>query len=249
MIKSNHKNNGKIISQSCLATTNCRESIERASYFSFHDPVHNRLHGFHFVALHDSFKVLGTMLQRLRHRNVQVVVGLLSSQVLHRSNGQAPRKKKVRLTPPKKASIFYEASAAAQILKLHLRSRQTWSKCPRLSLRENPYSCSVIEASDWCSNQSQVECDLTGLVHHRQGRHASLHKDVECFDDGSVGVDVSDVMVRTDAQLSQSLLHEGWLWHFTHLEDTRTFTHTKHTIQIRDVIWHFNTSHDAHIVQ
>lgn len=105
MIKSNHKNYGKIISQSILATTNCRESIERASYFSFHYPVHNRLHGFHFVALHDSFKVLGTMLQRLRHRDVQVVVGLLSSQVLHRNNGQAPRKKRWDWPPQK--SIYF----------------------------------------------------------------------------------------------------------------------------------------------
>lgn len=63
---------------------------------------------------------------------------------------------------------------------------------------------------------------LTRLIHHRQGGHSSLHKDVECLDDGRVGVDESDVVVRTDAQLPEGLLHEGWLWHFTHLAHTNT---------------------------
>lgn len=52
-------------------------------HFSFDYPVHNGLHRFHFVALHDSFEVLRAMLQSLCHRDVQVVVRLLSRQVLH----------------------------------------------------------------------------------------------------------------------------------------------------------------------
>lgn len=52
------------------------------SHLSFDYPVHYGLHGFHLVALHDSFKVLRAMFQSLGHRDVQVVVRLLSSQVL-----------------------------------------------------------------------------------------------------------------------------------------------------------------------
>lgn len=49
----------------------------------FDDPVHNCLHGFHFVALDDPFEVLRAMFEGLRHCDVQVVVGLLSSQILY----------------------------------------------------------------------------------------------------------------------------------------------------------------------
>lgn len=52
------------------------------THLRFDDPVHDRLHGFHFVTLHHSFEVLRAMFEGLRHRDVQVVVGLLSSQIL-----------------------------------------------------------------------------------------------------------------------------------------------------------------------
>lgn len=61
----------------------------------------------------------------------------------------------------------------------------------------------------------------TGVIHHWQGRHSSLHKDVERFDDGCVWVNESNVTVCTNAQLPQCLLHESWLWHFTHLKTTQ----------------------------
>lgn len=53
-----------------------------APHLSFDYPVHDGLHGFHLVTLHDSFEVLRAMFEGLRDRDVQVVVGLLSSQVL-----------------------------------------------------------------------------------------------------------------------------------------------------------------------
>lgn len=46
------------------------------------DPVHDGLQCLVLAALHDTFKVLRAVLQRLRHRHVQVVVGLLRRQVL-----------------------------------------------------------------------------------------------------------------------------------------------------------------------
>ena len=56
--------------------------VWKKSHFSFDYSVHNGLHRLHFVALHDSFEVLRAMFQSLRHCDVQVVVRLLSSQVL-----------------------------------------------------------------------------------------------------------------------------------------------------------------------
>lgn len=58
------------------------------SHFSFDDSVHDGLHRFRLMALHDSLEVLGAVFQSLRHRDVQVVVRLLSSQVL-RTNENA----------------------------------------------------------------------------------------------------------------------------------------------------------------
>jgi len=54
------------------------------SHFSFDDSVHDGLHRFHFMALHDSFEVLRAVFESLRHRDVQVIVRLLGSQVLNR---------------------------------------------------------------------------------------------------------------------------------------------------------------------
>ena len=51
-------------------------------YFRLHDAVHNDLQCFQFVALHDPFKVLGSVSESLGDRHVQVVVGLLCCQVL-----------------------------------------------------------------------------------------------------------------------------------------------------------------------
>lgn len=51
-------------------------------YLGLDDAVHDRLQCFQFVALHDSFKVLGPVSESLSHRHVQVVVGFLCSQVL-----------------------------------------------------------------------------------------------------------------------------------------------------------------------
>lgn len=65
-------------------------------------------------------------------------------------------------------------------------------------------------------------CGLTRVIHHRQSRHSPLHKDVECFDDGCVWVDESNVVVCSDAQLAKSLFHKSWLWHLTHLRHTNT---------------------------
>lgn len=56
----------------------------KAPHLSLDDPVHDGLHGFHLVTLHDSFEVLRAVLEGLRDGDVQVVVGLLSSQVLQR---------------------------------------------------------------------------------------------------------------------------------------------------------------------
>lgn len=58
---------------------------------------------------------------------------------------------------------------------------------------------------------------LTGLVDDGQGGDPALHKEAEGFDDGRVGVDEGDVTVGAYAQLPQGLLHEGRLWHLTHL--------------------------------
>lgn len=52
------------------------------AYLGLHDPVHDGIQCLQLVALHDSFKVLGPMSERLGHRQVQVVVGLLCRQVL-----------------------------------------------------------------------------------------------------------------------------------------------------------------------
>ena len=57
-----------------------------SGYLSLHDAVHDGLQGLQLVALHDSLKVLGAVLQRLGHRDVQVVVRFLRRQVLQ--NGQ-----------------------------------------------------------------------------------------------------------------------------------------------------------------
>lgn len=60
-----------------------------ASDLSFDYPVHDRLHGFRLVTLYDSFEVLRAMLEGLCHCDVQVVVSLLSSQILH-TNSKIP---------------------------------------------------------------------------------------------------------------------------------------------------------------
>lgn len=52
------------------------------AYFRLHDAVHDGLQGLQPVALHDALKVLRAVLQRLGHRDVQVVVRLLRRQVL-----------------------------------------------------------------------------------------------------------------------------------------------------------------------
>lgn len=68
----------------------------------------------------------------------------------------------------------------------------------------------VSEALVWSNPQ-------TWLIHHRQGRHSSLYKDVQGFDDGSVRVDEGDVVVGPNSKGIQVLLHEGRLWHIRHL--------------------------------
>lgn len=50
---------------------------------SLHDSVHDGLQRLQLVALHDPLEVLRPVPERLRHRHVQVVVGLLGRQVLH----------------------------------------------------------------------------------------------------------------------------------------------------------------------
>lgn len=53
-------------------------------YLRLHQPVDDGLQGLTPVAREDALKVLGTVLQRLGDRQVQVVVGLLGRQVLDR---------------------------------------------------------------------------------------------------------------------------------------------------------------------
>lgn len=60
------------------------EGRSEGSHLGLDDPVHDGFHGFRLVTLHYSFEVLRAVLEGLRDGDVQVVVGLLSSQVLQR---------------------------------------------------------------------------------------------------------------------------------------------------------------------
>lgn len=53
------------------------------THLSFDYPVHYSLQSLQSVALHDTLEVLGAMHQSLSHANVQVIVGLFSSKILH----------------------------------------------------------------------------------------------------------------------------------------------------------------------
>lgn len=58
---------------------------------------------------------------------------------------------------------------------------------------------------------------VTAVVDDGQGGDAAVREDGQRGDDWRVGVDVGDVGVRPHTQLLQSLLHEGWHGHLTHL--------------------------------
>lgn len=76
--------------------------------------------------------------------------------------------------------------------------------------------------------KADMVCVITGLVYHRQSGNPPFHEDAQSFDYWRVRVNEGDVTVRPDAQLFQGLLHEGRLWHLTHLMDATsnvTFTH------------------------
>lgn len=68
-------------------------------------------------------------------------------------------------------------------------------------------------------------CVVTCDIHHWQGRHSPLHKHAQCFNNGCIWMNESNVAVRANAQLLQILPHEGWFRHLTHLQD-HTHTHT-----------------------
>lgn len=73
-------------------------------------------------------------------------------------------------------------------------------------------------------------CVVTCNIHHRQRRHSPLHKHAQCFNNGSIWVNESDVAVCANAQLLQSLPHEGWFRHLTHLQDHKPSVYTGHYI-------------------
>lgn len=118
-------------------------------------------------------------------------------------------------------------SLSAGPMFFHLRWHQIWSRCPQLCLegrggdgwndRKSAFQAFFVFGT---SPNQRMNVPLTWLIDHGQSRHSPLYKDVEGFDDGGVGVDEGNVLVRADAQLSQGLLHESWLRHLTHLDDT-----------------------------
>lgn len=177
------------------------------------------------MALHDSFEVLRAMLQSLRHGNVQVVVRLLGSQVLHTQTLKCVVKKENKPQSSLTSDIW------------HIVKITTYNNI-KLGVYIHDFACNGAKTmsvgnkvnfvmSKKHSVASAVQFFyLTRVVHHRQSRHSFLHKDVECFDDGRVRVDESNVMVRSNAQLPQGLLHESRLWHFTHLQHTNAGAHT-----------------------
>lgn len=57
----------------------------------------------------------------------------------------------------------------------------------------------------------------TGVVDHGQCRHSPIYEHTQRFDNGRVRLNEGDVVVGTDAELAQCLLHEGRLGHLTHL--------------------------------
>lgn len=150
------------------------------------------------------------MFEGLRHRDVQVVVGLLSGQILHKRHEREQN-----------PLVF----VGFLIFKQRPQKRFTYDHV-KLGINIHNFACKEIQVSSkapFIQAPSGTERRVpTGVVHHRQGRHPPLHKDVERFDDGRVGVNESNVPVCTNAQLPQGLLHESGLWHLTHLETRQT---------------------------
>lgn len=65
---------------------------------------------------------------------------------------------------------------------------------------------------------------VTAVVDNRQGGDAAVCEDGQRGDQWRVWVDVGDVGIRPHSQFLQSLLHESWHGHLTHLRHTHTHT-------------------------
>ena len=85
---------------------------------------------------------------------------------------------------------------------------------------------------------------VTVVIDDGQGRDAAVSEDGQRSDERRVWVDVGDVGVRPHTELLQSLLHEGWHGHFTHLSHTHTHTDLFITVGISG---HSSRCSDTHV--